>query len=335
MSPLRPGDVIDKRYELVRPLGSGAQGTLFVAVQRPLDREVAVKVLAATSHAEDGVAHEERFRLEAAALARLSHPCCVQVFDYGVHNDRPYLVMELLHGVPLTSALRGVPWPAERALHIASQVARGLSHAHAAGIVHRDLSPNNVMLLPQQEERQGVRVKLVDFGLALASGEAGVTDAGQVYGTPAYLAPERIQGDPGTPASDVYAVGVMLVEMLTGRNPLRRQSPLATFAAVVEQGMPHLDEVMPETFHPALCEFVDACTAADPARRPADGAAFRRRIADVRAILGGGGSFDADITYVPGDPDSDEVNEEVMEAVLLAGLKVQETSRSDLATAVQ
>lgn len=320
MQTLSVGDIVAERYQLLSLLGAGSQGAVFRARQDPLGREVALKSLSGGNNS--GLQTSTRFRREAEALARLAHPCCVRVFDFGIWQSTPYLVMELVQGVALSTALRGLPWPAERAIHIGFQIARGLSHAHASGIVHRDLSPSNVMLLAEDEDQEGVRVKLVDFGLARFHEDGHGSLSGQVYGTPSYLSPERIRGGAGTPACDVYATGVILFEMLTGFHPLRRSSGPATAAAVLEQGMPSLHDIESAAIlPPSLCDLIDRCTARRPEDRLADGMALRRGLAEVREQLDtqparARRDYNPEISYLPTDvpdraledPDSEDTD---------------------------
>ncbi|MFK7929307.1 MAG: serine/threonine-protein kinase [Myxococcota bacterium] len=273
MWSVSPGEFIGDRFEVVRPLGRGAHGQIYVAIQHPLGRQVAVKLLRPSG---DELKAEEAFRREAAALARLAHPCCVQVFDYGVWQGQLYLVMELVQGQSLRALMRGRPLPVDRAVSIAVQIARGLSHAHREGIVHRDLSPANVMVL--DDDQDGIGVRLVDFGLALvASDEDGPRVGPSLDGTPSYIAPERIQGGLGDARSDVYAAGLILFEMLTGVHPFRRHTHSATLQAHLREPVPALSELLPGVRVPVAIEFaVLASTARDPDDRPSDGSQLRK-----------------------------------------------------------
>lgn len=296
------GERIDGRFEVVRPLGRGAHGQLFVAIQHPLGRQVAVKLLRNPGLAPQA---EEAFRREAAALARLTHPCCVQVIDYGVWNDQLYLVMELVQGRPLRALMLGRPLPIGRAVSIGLQIARGLAHAHREGIVHRDLSPANVMVL--DDEVDGIGVKLVDFGLArMEASDDAASETPILDGTPSYIAPERIRGEHGDARGDVYAAGLILFEMLTGAHPFRRDSPDQTLAAHLNEPVPTLAELIPGAPIPAALEFVvTAATSRDPAHRPADGGQLRKlMIAALLATTEGGAagelpSLEHGLAHVP------------------------------------
>ncbi|MEU8227983.1 serine/threonine-protein kinase [Actinoplanes sp. NPDC048967] len=205
---------MDERYRLVERLGVGGMSEVWRAHDQVLARDVAVKVLAPGAPADSQ--RPARIRLEARAAAGLRHPNIVEVYDYGEATDgagqaRPYVVMELVDGPTLDDLLkdRALPWAA--ATRIGAQVAAALAAAHARGVVHRDVKPGNVMVTPDG-------VKLVDFGISAAAGAVDETD-GEVLGTPAYLAPERLDGGPVRVATDVYALGLLLYRALAGRLP--------------------------------------------------------------------------------------------------------------------
>ena len=203
-------DSVADRYRLLDWLGTGGMSVVWRAHDDVLDRAVAVKVLSSHVAASPGLL--DRIRTEARSAARLRHPNVVEVYDYGETADRlPYVVMELVDGRSLAEVLRRGPLPWRAAVTIGAQVAAALAAAHARGIVHRDVKPSNVMVAAGG-------VKLVDFGISATAGEAdGI--GGQVYGTPAYLAPERIAGGVVRPATDVYALGLLLYLALAGRLP--------------------------------------------------------------------------------------------------------------------
>ncbi|MFD0505688.1 protein kinase [Streptomyces chiangmaiensis] len=203
--------LLEDRYQLEEPLGRGAMGEVWRAADHVLNRTVAVKVLRG-----DDAAALERFRMEAQTAGSLSHPNVVGVYDFGSHQGRPYLVMELVDGWNLSQerSVYGVLAPREAA-GIAAQMAAGLAAAHRQGVIHRDVKPANVMLTTERT------VKLTDFGIArFADATAGtITATGKIVGSAAYLAPERALGDSAQPASDVYSLGCVLYELLTGRPP--------------------------------------------------------------------------------------------------------------------
>jgi serine/threonine protein kinase len=275
--------IIDGRYRVESELGRGGMGVVYRGTQLALSRPVAIKRLS-TSVEEDPSA-VERFRREALAASRLAHPGIVGVFDAGVFDDAPYLVMELVEGEPLDDliARRGV-LGVDVALGIAVELANALGAAHAAGILHRDVKPANVLIATDG------RARLVDFGLATLSANADtrITRYGMLVGTPEYLAPEIARGADPDPRGDVYALGATLYEMLTGALPFDRPTPIATILAHV-----HDDFVLPSRLVPTLDTSIDALIGAlmarEPALRPRDGrdtaivleALIARRRADV------------------------------------------------------
>jgi serine/threonine protein kinase len=259
------------RYDLIRELGSGGMGAVWEAEDQLLGRRVAVKVLgsedAKTSRAV------RRFRREARSAARLSGPHIATVYDVGEDAGSPYLVMELVDGETLADRLtrKGRLDPHEAAW-TAAAIADALEIAHREGVVHRDVKPANVMVTTSGE------VKVMDFGIAAAVAERdGPTDATTsvdgVVGTPSYLSPEQARGEPVTPRSDVYALGAVLYEMLGGRPPFVRSTPVATALAHVHDDPQPIEELVPDA-PPQVAAACAAALAKDPADRPASGAAF-------------------------------------------------------------
>ena len=234
-----------ERYRLDRPLGHGGMATVYLARDTELDRPVAVKVLDA---ADEGL--RARFVREARLAARLSHPNVVSVFDAGEDGGRPYIVMEHVEGQTVAELLaRRGRLPPDEARGLALQAARGLAHAHAAGLVHRDIKPQNLLL------REDGTLKVADFGIARAAEDTSLTQPGTVLGTAAYLAPEQARGEQATPASDVYSLGAVLYELLTGRPPLETAAPVRELAPEV-----------PRDFE----DVVMRCLARNPSYRPTD-----------------------------------------------------------------
>jgi eukaryotic-like serine/threonine-protein kinase len=222
--------LISDRYELGDRLGSGGMSTVYMATDRVLERTVAVKILA--EHLSDDDKFVARFRREALAVARLIHPNIVQVYDTGVDRGRHYIVMEYVEGRSVAQLLqrRGRLGP-EVAVAVGVQACAGLEYAHRQGIIHRDVKPGNLMVIggPAGRPSRGgsahepptdeMTVKLTDFGIARAAEQTRLTQVGSVVGTAAYLAPEQARGDETTPAADVYALGVVVYQMLTARLP--------------------------------------------------------------------------------------------------------------------
>lgn len=215
------GRELDGRYRVDAQLGVGGMGAVYRATHLKLGRQVAIKVLLEQYGSQ--ASFLVRFEREAKALAALGHPHIVSITDYGVCDELPYLVMELLEGETLAARLKRAPFPPAQVLELATQILRALSFVHERGLVHRDLKPGNVFL--QRLPGGGEQLKLLDFGLAkYAHGdpswaEQSLTNAGEIVGTPSYISPEQIACEPTDARTDVYSMGVMLFEMLCGRLP--------------------------------------------------------------------------------------------------------------------
>ena len=272
------GRVLDGRYAVTARIAHGGMATVYLALDTRLDREVALKVMHAELARDDDFVR--RFIGEAKSVARLSHQNVVAVFDQGADGPFLYLAMEYVPGRTLKELLRerGRFSPAA-ALEILTGVLDGLAAAHASGIVHRDVKPENVLLTADG------RVKVADFGLARAQAAAGHTRTGLLIGTVAYLPPEQVTGDPTGPRSDVYSAGVMLFELLTGHQPFTGDNPLAIAYQHVNQDVPAPSSVVPGIPVP-VDQLVLAATSRDPARRPADAGEFVRAVRRVRDDLG-------------------------------------------------
>ncbi|HET7445073.1 MAG TPA: protein kinase [Solirubrobacterales bacterium] len=211
------------RYETAERLGSGGMSNVYKATDRILERTVAVKILA--EHLSDDERFVARFRREALAVAKLIHPNIVQVYDTGVDEGRHYIVMEYVEGRSGAQILqRHGPVDPEIAAEIGIQACAGLDYAHRRGIIHRDVKPGNLMVVGGPVGGGEMTVKLTDFGIARAIEQTRITQVGSVVGTAAYLAPEQVRGDEATPATDVYALGVVLYQFLTGRLPYEGSS---------------------------------------------------------------------------------------------------------------
>jgi eukaryotic-like serine/threonine-protein kinase len=269
---------IGGRYVLRGELGRGGMATVHRAVDEVLEREVAVKLLHA--HLADDPAFLDRFRREARAAAALDHPNVVAVHDWGETDEGAYLVLQLIEGPSLREVLRRHRrLTAGEALRVLAPAASGLGAAHAAGLVHRDVKPENLLL-----GRDGT-VRVTDFGLARAAASATSTFGADVLvGSPHYLSPEAVRGRPLDPRADVYALGVVLFECLTGRPPHEGESPFATAVQHTSRRVPPPSELVDDVA-PALDELVVAATAHDPDERPDDGADFAAALS--RAVPGG------------------------------------------------
>ena len=262
MSP-NPGEQLGGRYTLVSRIAAGGMGEVWKATDTVLKREVAVKILRPSVDQEPAFA--ERFRDEARHTAMLSHPSIATTYDYGEDGHTAYLVMELVPGKALSQIIsERAPLSADETSRILSQAAEALAAAHAAGVVHRDVKPGNIIVTPTGA------VKLTDFGIARALGDAALTRTGEVIGTPHYLSPEQALGRPATAASDVYALGVVGYEMLAGRRPFDAETPVATALAHVNDVPPPLPMWVP----PSLASAIMAALAKEPVERPASARAF-------------------------------------------------------------
>jgi serine/threonine protein kinase len=230
-----------------------------------LERRVAVKLLAAGVGRDDEL--RRRFARESRLAARLSHPNVVTVFDAGEDAERPYIVMEYVEGETLADVLRRRgALPPEEAAEIGEQVAAGLAHAHAHGLVHRDVKPQNLLVTSDG------RVKIADFGVARSDDASRLTQAGTVLGTAAYLSPEQAADAEVGPRSDLYALGAVLYELLAGRTPYR-------FDSLAELGAPRKPPPpLPSSVPPPLADVVLRCLAPDPADRPGSAAEVEREL---------------------------------------------------------
>ena len=246
-------------------------GTVFSARDEKLDRLVAVKLL--KEELASDARFVERFRREARAAAALSHPNVASVFDYGEDEGRYFIVMELVEGRDLARVMReDGPLGTDRALAIAEQIARALGHAHAAGLVHRDVKPHNVIVMDED------RVKVTDFGIARATGDSALTATGTILGTAQYISPEQAAGETPVPSSDVYSLGIVLYEMLTGAVPFTGDSPVSVALRHVRDEVP-LPSAIDPAIPPETDDLVATATAKDPARRFRDGNGFAAAIA--------------------------------------------------------
>jgi eukaryotic-like serine/threonine-protein kinase len=253
------------RYETGEKLGTGGMSNVYKATDRILERTVAVKVLA--EHLSDDERFVARFKREALAVAKLIHPNIVQVYDTGVDEGRHYIVMEYVEGRSGAQILqRHGPVEPEIAAEIGIQACAGLDYAHRRGIIHRDVKPGNLMIVGGPVGGGEMIVKLTDFGIARAIEQTRITQVGSVVGTAAYLAPEQVRGEEATPATDVYALGVVLYQFLTGRLPYEGSS-LAELAVRQQNEKPlppsTYNSDVPETLGAAVLRALEG----DPNRR--------------------------------------------------------------------
>lgn len=251
------GSVFGNRYTLGERIAVGGMGEVWRAEDRVLGRSVAMKLLSPSLADQPGFTR--RFREEARNTAMLSHPNIAAVYDYGEDAGASWLVMELVEGEPLSQIIKEEgSLPSRRVSAIMAQAALALQAAHDAGVIHRDVKPANILI------RNDGQVKLTDFGIARATDAAPITRTGEVMGTAQYISPEQATGKPAGPASDLYSLGVVGHEMLTGKRPFDEGSPVATAMAHIHNPPPPL----PDSVDPVLAGVIFACLAKDPSARP-------------------------------------------------------------------
>ncbi|HVF52462.1 MAG TPA: protein kinase [Actinomycetota bacterium] len=262
---MQPGDLLAGRYDLQRPLGEGGMAQVWEARDRHLDRMVAVKVI------DDALTRDPgflvRFFSEAQAVARINHPNVIGILDFGEVDGRPYLVLEQAEGGTVSDIVERAPVAPATAARLIAGAAAGAGAAHDVGVVHRDIKPSNV-LVDQRGEPQ-----LADFGIASTTGGEDLTATGAALGSPHYISPEQAQDIETTPTSDVYSLGIVLYQLLTGRLPFDGSNATAIAIAHVEK-RPDPPSMIVETVPPDLEAIVLKCLEKDPAARFSDGRAL-------------------------------------------------------------
>ena len=238
--------LLNGRYKLLERIGSGGMSLVYKAQDMSLGRVVAVKMLHESLTGDDSFLR--RFHQEAHAAANLTHPNIVTVHDIGQDGSRHYIVMEYVNGVTLKEVIReqqhtGRNMPIDRVLNLVIQMCAGIGYAHRANLVHCDVKPHNILVTPDD------RVKVADFGIARAISEASVQQESKVWGTPQYFSPEQAAGESATPASDVYSIGVVMFEMLSGRLPFEAESHTALALKHLREEPPHITEFNPLVPH--------------------------------------------------------------------------------------
>jgi serine/threonine-protein kinase len=266
------------RYEIRAKIGQGAMGEVYRAHDPVLNREVAIKTISAGRGEDETL--RRRFQREAQSAARLSHPNIVTVFELGEQGDQLFMAMELLEGLDLKQAIQQARLTLPQKLDVMEQICEGLAFAHAHQIVHRDLKPANVHLAPSG------KVKIMDFGLARMSG-SDMTRTGLVMGTPHYMSPEQVRGLKADARSDVFSLGCVFYEMMTGRRPFEADTMHAVLFKVMQEEPPSARGLAPAA-PPALVQVVERALAKDPAERFADAGEMLAVLRRVRQAIASG-----------------------------------------------
>ena len=285
------GTTLSGRYRLEARIGAGGMSTVYRALDTTLQRQVAIKLLNREVASDSD--QLERFRREARAVAQLSHPHVVGVIDAGEDENRPYIVFEYVEGETLKERIRRLGrLPIAEAVAYAIEIARALGAAHARHIVHRDVKPQNVLI-----DEEG-SAKVTDFGIARTLDEEGLTADGRVLGTTDYVSPEQALGQPVTGQSDLYSLGVVLYEMLTGEVPFKGENQVAVAMKHVREILPDVQSKRPEV-SAALAAVVDTATAKRHEDRYADDVEFIADLEDALAIeTARAGSATGEVTSV-------------------------------------
>lgn len=273
----RIGMTLAGRYVLEEILGEGGMATVYRARHKLVDRPCAVKVLHPDVTKDESL--RERFRREARHAQRLAHPNIIEVFDYGEAEGTSFIVMELLSGESLAGVIGNGPMPVDRFLRLAAQMVRALARAHDFEVIHRDLKPENVFVL------SGEKIKLLDFGIARSTQDTRLTNVGEIFGTPEYMAPERGDSTESGASADIYSLGVMFYEMLSGALPYEAPNAPTMLLMHIKEPVPHVIAKAPKV-PPRLDELVTQMMAKLPQDRPVDAQAVMARLASIAADLG-------------------------------------------------
>jgi len=271
------------RYEILAELGKGAMGVVYRAIDPLLSREVAIKTVNMSSDPQEMAEYEARFYQEAKAAGGLNHPNIVTIYDIGKSSNVAYMAMELLDGVELRALMKpGEPIAHARAVELAAQVADGLAYAHQHGVVHRDVKPANIMILSSG------MAKIMDFGIARMRTAEVRTQTGVVLGSPRYMSPEQVSGRRAEPRSDIFSLGVILYEMLTGKPAFTGDDVTSVMFQILNVAPP-----APSTLVPGLPEMLDFIVAKALAKTPddryQDAAEFSRDLRSAKAAPAGAG----------------------------------------------
>jgi serine/threonine-protein kinase len=294
----RVGTVLNGRYSIEAQLGEGGMAIVYRARNTLVDRVVAVKVLNKELARDPKMS--ERFRREAKNTAALAHPNIVEILDYGAAEDgSPYLAMELLDGQPLDKIIARGPMPVPQLAALGAHIARGLARAHDFGVVHRDLKPENVFVARGPSGR-GV-AKILDFGIARSMHDQRLTSAGQIFGTPQYMAPESVTSIDAGPAADLYALGVILFEMATGRPPFQANDVTAFLIAHMQEIPPRASSLV-STIPRRLDELIAKLLEKRPEDRPVDAHTVDKELSALAPEEASADLVDAHQSVVPRAP---------------------------------
>ena len=250
---------LDNRYLVLEQIDSGGTSKIYKATDTRLEREVAVKIL--SSNVDESDVFAQRFKAEAQSVAKLNHPNIVSVYDWGVHDSRPFIVMEYVKGETLKKYLqKNSPIPFEEIVQIMNEICAAILTAHDEGIIHRDIKPGNILVTGNKQ------IKVADFGIAKSIHNPEHTEVGKVLGTASYFSPEQAVGEKATERSDVYSLGIVLFELITGRVPFREESSVATALAHVKKPVPDVRTLRPDT-PLALVNIVTQALKKEPSER--------------------------------------------------------------------
>jgi serine/threonine-protein kinase len=286
------GTTIAGQYVVEDLLGEGGMATVYRARHKLVDRPCAIKVMRPALASDPNV--RERFRREAKSAQSLTHPNVIEIFDQGETADgTPYIIMELLEGQTLSALIDEEPVASVRAIPIMIQIARGIARAHDLGVVHRDLKPDNIFICGREDGTD--LVKILDFGIARSRSDTRLTHAGELFGTPQYMAPERVMGGETGPSVDLYAVGVIFFEMATARLPFEASDPASFLIKHMKEPAPSPRSIngrVPEPVDTLILQLLEK----DPRLRPVDAHRIERDLVSLAHSLG---------ARVPPEPEAD------------------------------
>ena len=273
----RIGTLLAGRYVIEKVVGEGGMATVYRARHKLTDKHVAVKILSPFLSSDPIV--RERFRREARSAQKLAHPNIIEIYDQGDTEDgTAFIVMELLQGESLADIVMDGPFEVDRAIHVMIQIARGIARAHDLEIIHRDIKPENIFLCRREDGSD--LVKLLDFGIAKSRQDSRLTNQGELFGTPQYMAPERILGKDCAGSSDIYALGVVFFEMLTGQLPFDASDVQTFFVKHMQEPPPPVRSLTPRVPE-KLDDLVQQMLAKSPADRPVDAHRIHQRLLDI------------------------------------------------------